>query len=124
MPEYLAPGVYYERADTVAPGIAPLRTDIAGFVGIAPRGPLHVALPVTSWRQFQAWFGDFTGAGFLAYAVRGFFENGGRRCWIVRVASAAAQCASVTLASAGGKLGWRVRAQSAGVWPNALRPRA
>ena len=81
------PGVYYERVDASAPAISLLRTDIAGFVGIATRGPLHQPLPVQSWRQFQAYFGDFTGAGYLAYAVRAFFENGGQRCWVVRVAS-------------------------------------
>ena len=94
------PGVYYERVDASAPAIAPLRTDIAGFVGIAARGPLHQPLPVQSWRQFQAYFGDFTGAGYLAYAVRAFFENGGRRCWVVRVASETAATAAVTLQSA------------------------
>ena len=35
------PGVYYERVDVSAPAISALRTDIAGFVGIATRGPLH-----------------------------------------------------------------------------------
>ena len=43
---------------------SPLRTDIAGFVGIAERGPLARArCRSKSWRQFEAWFGDFTGAG-------------------------------------------------------------
>ena len=83
----LTPGVYYERVDASAPRIAALRTDIAGFVGIARRGPKDTPVPVQSWRQFQAYFGDFTGAGYLAYSVRGFFENGGRKCWAVRVAS-------------------------------------
>ena len=35
----------------------------------------------------------------LAYAVRAFFENGGRRCWVVRVASETAATAAVTLQS-------------------------
>ena len=52
-----------------------------------------------SWRQFQAYFGDFTGAGYLAYAVRAFFENGGQRCWVVRVASETAATAALTLQS-------------------------
>src|SRR5713101_2687663 len=95
MPTYLTPGVYYERADAGGAVVAPLRTDIAGFVGIARRGPLDFALPVESWRQFVTYFGEFTGAGYLAYAVRGFFENGGRRCWAVRVASPAAGVARV-----------------------------
>src|SRR5215813_14705921 len=94
------PGVYYERVDASAPAISALRTDIAGFVGIATRGPLHQALPVQSWRQFQAYFGDFTGAGYLAYSVRAFFENGGQRCWIVRVASELAAAAETKLLAA------------------------
>ena len=90
MTTYATPGVYYERADASPRGIPALRMDVAGFVGIARRGPVDVPVPVQSWRQFQANFGDFTGAGYLAYAVRAFFENGGRKCWIVRVASPAA----------------------------------
>ena len=35
-----------------------LRTDIAGFVGIAERGPVGVAVAVESMRQFQAVFGE------------------------------------------------------------------
>ena len=87
MPVYEAPGVYYERADARTPVIAAVRTDVTGFVGLAPRGPVDEAVPVESFRQFQAHFGPFSGSAFLAYAVRGFFENGGRRCWIARVAS-------------------------------------
>src|SRR4051794_27606685 len=98
MPSYFTPGVYFERTDAVVPAITALRTDIAGFVGIAERGPLHRALPVQSWRQFQATFGNFIGAGYLAYAVKGFFENGGRKCYVVRVADRdLAESASVLL---------------------------
>jgi len=113
------PGVYYERVDVSAPAISALRTDIAGFVGIATRGPLHQASPVQSFRQFQAYFGDFTGAGFLAYAVRGFFENGGQRCWIVRVASELAAAAETKLRSATRDI-WKISASSPGVWGNDL----
>ena len=38
---YRAPGVYFEWLDSRAPAIDVLRTDIAGFAGIASRGPLH-----------------------------------------------------------------------------------
>jgi len=128
MPTYVTPGVYYERTDAGSAGIGPLRTDITGFVGIARRGPVDVALPMNSWRQFVAHYGDFTGAGYLAYAVRGFFENGGQRCWVVRVASATAAAATVGCealpASAGPPplplLTWTVAASSPGVWGNDL----
>jgi phage tail sheath protein FI len=112
-----SPGVYYQRVDASAPGISALRTDIAGFVGIAERGPLHRALPVQSWRQFQAYFGSFSGAAYLAYAVRAFFENGGQRCWVVRVASEVASRAEAVLKS-GPNAHWRIAAFSAGVWGN------
>lgn len=126
MRTYDAPGVYYERTDAASPGIQPLRTDIAGFVGIAERGPLRVPVPVESWRQFEAWFGGFTGTGYLAYAVRAFFENGGRRCWIVRVASDAAATAGLSLdartpAKAKTAATWlRIEANSPGVWGDDL----
>src|SRR5918992_1721163 len=110
------PGVYYQRVDVSAPAISALRTDIAGFVGIATRGPVHQALPVQSFRQFQAYFGDFTGAGFLAYAVRGFFENGGQRCWVVRVGSEITTAASLLLHSESSGNIWMVSASSPGVW--------
>jgi phage tail sheath protein FI len=123
MPTYSAPGVYYERADAGAPAIAFLRTDVAGFVGIARRGPLHQPLPIQSWRQFEAHFGEFSGNAFLAYAVRAFFENGGRRCWVARVASEAAGTAAAVLKMAmpaPALPAWRVEASSAGVWGNDL----
>ncbi len=119
----LAPGVYYQTVDAGAPPVTPLRTDITGFVGIAQRGPVDLPVPIESWRQFASWFGGFAGVGYLAYAVRAFFENGGRRCWVVRVASrdavAGVAASSATLSSAGGAV-WRVRGSSEGTWGDAL----
>lgn len=121
---YTRPAVHIERADAAGPPPVVLRTDVAGLVGIARRGPLDVPVPVESLRQFSAHFGDFTGAGYLAYAVRGFFENGGRRCWVVRVASRdvtlGAQAAAVTIADTAGQPALRIAASSAGSWGNAL----
>ena len=114
------PGVYYQRVDVSAPASSVLRTDIAAFAGIATRGPARKALPVQSFRQFQAYFGDFTGAGFLAYAVRGFFENGGQRCWVVRVTSDATTTAETNLQSTSGQDVWKISASSPGVWGNDL----
>ncbi len=36
----------------------------------------------TVWPQFQQTYGDLAGAGFLTFAVRGFFENGGALCHV------------------------------------------
>jgi uncharacterized protein len=124
MPTYETPGVYYERLDAGVPPVPALRTDIAAFVGIAARGPLDKPVPVQSWRQFRAYFGDFTPLGYLAYAVRAFYENGGRRCWVVRVASrdplVGASAATASLSAAGGGPIWVVEASSPGVWGDRL----
>jgi hypothetical protein len=121
---YRRPAVYIERVDAARQQPILLRTDVAGFVGIARRGPVDTPVPVESFRQFAAHFGEFTGAGYLAYAVRGFFENGGSRCWIVRVANrdeiGGAQTASTALADIAGEPALHVSASSAGTWGNAL----
>lgn len=124
----LAPGVYYETVDASTPIGSGVRTDIAAFVGIADRGPLDTPVPVDSWRQFVARFGGCIGGGYLAYVVRAFFENEGRRCWIVRVASkdsAGGACtASAPLrATPSGSPLWRVCASSPGAWGNGLQVR-
>ena len=47
--------------------------------------PLSPAL-VTSWEEFKSKFGDFQAGNItLAHAVYGFFNNGGTRCWVMRV---------------------------------------
>lgn len=125
MASYTTPGVYYETVDASGAAIAAVRTDVAGFVGIAERGPVDLPVPVESYRQFQAHFGDVIGSGYLAYTVRAFFENGGRRCWVIRVASrdplAGVESASVMLRrSSTSPDVWRVRASSPGTWGNGL----
>jgi hypothetical protein len=74
-----------------------------------------------------AYFGDLIATGYLAYAVRAFFENGGRRCWIVRVASAAAATATARVsATLPAPLptniydAWAFCANSEGVWGSDL----
>lgn len=118
-----APGAYLQRNDQSQATVA-LRTDIAGFVGIAERGPIGVAVAVESLRQFQAAFGNYIGGGFLAYSVRAFFENGGRRARIVRVASddpaRGAFAASVSIPVVGGGGPWAIAASSPGAWGDGL----
>jgi phage tail sheath protein FI len=94
MATYTTPGTYYEAVDLDSGGINPLRTDIAAFVGIAQRGPLHTPLPVSTWEQFQSTFGSFLSQGYLAYTAKAFFENGGARCQIVRIAAQTAATAT------------------------------
>lgn len=87
------PGVGCEPA---LPGrTPPVRLDVAGFVGFAERGPVNVPVPVEDAIQYATVFGgDLALAqdggapvhAQLPSAVRAFFDNGGRRCHVVRVA--------------------------------------
>jgi phage tail sheath protein FI len=87
MPTYATPGVYFERVDQADQAVPAMRTDIAAFVGIAQQGPVGVATAVESWQQFQSTFGSFIPDGYLAYSARAFFENGGEKMYVVRVAA-------------------------------------
>lgn len=107
LPEGLgAPGIYG------APVIPPPRLDgrpmdVAAFVGVAPRGPSRVpklpetwrfdrptvglprrrstAVAVESFDAYRRLYGGFDGPGRLPFAVASFFEQGGRRAYVVRV---------------------------------------
>src|ERR1700722_6350344 len=89
MPEYLYPGVYVEEVDTGNKPIEGVSTSTAGFLGIAERGPLTPTF-LTSFTDFTSIFGGYvndSGADrYLSYAVEGFFQNGGERCFVMRVA--------------------------------------
>ncbi len=104
MPEYLAPGVYVEEVDTGAKPIEGVSTTTSGMVGVTERGPEGVATLVTSYPDFVRQFGGlldndvYTGSTwYLPHAVDGFFTNGGKRLYVVRVLPAAARVAESTL---------------------------
>ena len=97
MAVYVTPGVYLQSQPAQSDDIRLVRTDVAGFAGFTERGPLpppdatpdvaaRVAVRLTSWAEFLTTFGGFVPYSYLAYAVRGFFDNGGTTCYVVRVA--------------------------------------
>jgi len=115
-----APGVYVEWLDSNPQYLEVRRTDVAGFIGIAERGPLHAAIKLESMRQFVTTFGDFTEQAYLAHAVEGFFSNGGRTCWVVRVADPLkASLARLRLELPNGKT-VVLESSSAGAWGNGI----
>src|SRR5215510_15888155 len=91
MPEYLSPGVYVEEVDTGNKPIEGVATSTVGFIGICERGPVKPTL-VTSFSEYKRMFGSYFRDGaqdrYLTYAVEGFFQNGGKRCFIMRVLAA------------------------------------
>ena len=113
MPTYLTPGVYVEEVPPAARPIAGVSTSTAGLIGVVDDGVTMPLRPgrsglkpdgspepadhytvtdaksptfVTSWAEFKNSFGDFQQGNLaLAHAVYGFFNNGGTRCYVVRV---------------------------------------
>ncbi len=61
----------------------------AAFVGRALRGPLNTPVLVTNFAEFRRRFGDVWGRSSLGPAAKQFFEHGGARLYIVRVANSA-----------------------------------
>lgn len=114
MKTYRTPGVYFEPAEPPRRTVQEVRTDIAGFVGVAERGPLHTPVRVENPEQFRTRFGGPVAYGFLAYAVEGFFANGGDVCWVVRVGDPGAGRASQTLLTGDGLPTLRVTARDPG----------
>jgi phage tail sheath protein FI len=87
MPAYTVPGVRFETVDADRATVDPARVDVTAFVGVTERGPLDAPVRLESWEQFTSTFGSFRPVGMLPYAVKGFFDNGGRTCHVIRVAA-------------------------------------
>ena len=106
------PGVYI---DEFAPG-APIQgvgTSTAAFIGPARRGELDRPTKITNWDQFLTTFGEQPLPGFyLWYAVRGFFQNGGQVCYVVRASNG--DYGQVVLQNGAGDNMVRVRARQPG----------
>lgn len=123
MPEYLYPGVYVEEVDTGNKPIEGVSTSTVGFLGLAERGPVKATL-LTSFGDFTRAFGgylkDADGTDhYLAYAIEGFFQNGGKRCFVQRLwhKDLAAPANSATAAT-GAANGMSIAGVGPGAWGN------
>jgi hypothetical protein len=98
MPEYLAPGVYVEEIERGPKPIEGVATSTAAFLGATERGPSRPRL-VTNYSEYLRSFGGiFADAAYVPYAVKAFFDNGGRRAYIARISGANAARATATVA--------------------------
>jgi phage tail sheath protein FI len=107
------PGVHVAENPSGLHRITGVPTSIAAFVGWSARGFVDRALSVRSFADFARTYGGLDSRSLLGYAVRHFFDNGGRDAVVVRVAAANATSASAML---DGKL--NVLANSPGAWAN------
>lgn len=130
-----APGIY----DLPVPPVRALtgvRMDVCAFAGVAPRGPARAretlsdgsvmrrrstAVAVESWDDYVRLYGAFEGPGRLPYAVSAFFDQGGRRAYVVRIVhdyGGPDDDAGVATAALG-PVG--LRARNEGSWGSSLR---
>ncbi|HEX7028026.1 MAG TPA: phage tail sheath C-terminal domain-containing protein [Gammaproteobacteria bacterium] len=90
------PGVYFQAETPLQSPDLP-RMDVAAFVGFAEKGPLDIPVAVETVKQFRDIFGEDIDLAWdakrnrfqqslLGGSVESFFDNGGRRCMVVRVA--------------------------------------
>ncbi|MEA5519975.1 phage tail sheath C-terminal domain-containing protein [Limnoraphis robusta Tam1] len=104
--DYFAPGVYVEEIERGSRPIQGVTMNVAGFVGFTEdvRGDAQLFEPqlITDWDQYLECFGKpgsdgFTDFGaYLPFAVRGWFDNGGGRCWVVSIGTQLPQPARQT----------------------------
>ena len=96
MPSYTTPGVYIEEVASSSRTLTSGDTAVAAFVGFTQKAPKddlkndpHGIQPrqVTNWSQFEELYGGLTDPkeAILPHSVFGFFNNGGRRAYIVRI---------------------------------------
>lgn len=104
MPEYLAPAVYVEETSFRSKSIEGVSTSTAAFVGPTARGPLTVTGKppplLTSFADYEQTYGGVEGltvtnggvakrvVNYVAHAARAFFDNGGGRLYVARIAGA------------------------------------
>jgi hypothetical protein len=94
-----APGVYVEQMPSASAPLSGAGTSTAAFIGVMPNTitisgasftptAADQVVLVTNFTEFATAFGSFSddhGQKMLAHAVRGFFNNGGTRCYVTRV---------------------------------------
>jgi len=82
MAEMLHPDVYVKEIGGV-PILLGVGTGTGSFIGTAPSGPTGSASLITNYSQFVSKYGS--DGGFLDDSVKAFFDNGGTRCYVIRV---------------------------------------
>ena len=83
MSVYQSPGVY--RRDVYPEPSAEMRTGVPVLLGYAETSQVNSIQTLTLWPQFIESLGQPLPGGYLAFAVHGFFANGGQLCHVVRL---------------------------------------
>lgn len=117
--ETLHPDVFVIEQQGV-PRIIGVGVNTGGFVGIAKKGPIDRAELVTNPTQYNTKYGGSFNGNFLTPEVNAFFDQGGTRCFVVRVIGFGALAADTALLNSEGNPAIDVNAISPGAWGNAV----
>lgn len=106
MPDHLVPGVFVEETSFRSKSIAGVSTSTTAFVGPTRTGPVgEVPELLTSFADFKRVYGGLGPLGFstdpnyLAHAVMAYFNEGGARLYVARVAGKSATAGGRNLVS-------------------------
>lgn len=113
---YNSPDVYVQDVKAGSQSIAQASSSVGAMFGVTRNGLVGEMQLVSSFTEFLNLYANGLDTGFmensdLAYAVHGFFTNGGTQLYIGRVVSKTATTAQVTTES-----GITAVASSAGAW--------
>lgn len=120
-----SPGVYITEVLTPITNNSAPGTANAVFAGAYNRGS-GVPRLITSWNQFQLYYGTFSQAGGITglhYATYQFFNNGGTQCYVLSVANTDAVIATHTFVDTATPTPnniMTVKAKSPGLWGNQI----
>jgi len=122
MPERLHPGVYIQEVPSGVRPIEGVSTSTGAFIGKTEMGALKRAVLVTSVTEFEAKYGKYLNDSWLSHSVHQFYNNGGKKCYIVRVAGAGAAAAAIGIKDRRGTAAQTITiaAASEGAWGNSL----
>jgi len=84
-----SPGVYMERGAAPHASLSLLPSGVPVFLGVAERGPTNRPIRITSLEEYLEVFGRVPSEipdTYMASAIDGFFLNGGRECYVTRIA--------------------------------------
>jgi phage tail sheath protein FI len=99
MAELLSPGVFIEEVPSQVQVIQAVSTSNLGIIGYTDRGPENIATLVTSYGNFIRTFGPQVADSHLGLSMAAYFNNGGRRAFVVRVVPSDAVAASALVDS-------------------------
>lgn len=101
MPTYLHPGVYIEEIPSGARPIEAVGTSTAVIIGYATKGPVGTPELLFNSGQYAEQYGGINNrhgltppVDYMGHTVQSFFDNGGGKAYIVRLAPGAAQASA------------------------------